>query len=492
MYKVILVDDEYMILAGLQKIIDWHSLNIEVVGAFKSGQEALDYLAGHPVDIVITDITMPNMTGLEFIKTAKMRGHHFRFVILSGYQEFEYAQQGMALGATNYLLKPINKVELANNMSKIVAQLETEALQDDSKQFLFENMVEDWVTDDIETCALIRWMSGFGYDLTDAEYTVMICNGITDQKAFKQFLAEENQPFYFTRETSIILVLRGNERIRSTFLKRFEAEFLPIFYQLTMGEPVKEVGEVATSYQQAKSMYHLEEFYKVQSNQRVVQEVQAEVNQLTDAGKVSFTKFHERLSAGQVGEVETEIEQIFQQIQTLELSPDSVNYLATFILADIYRRFNQLGQKDYQRILMEIMQANDFQEMKQIVISSLETIQQKLNVKSYTPNVQNVLALIDENYKQDLTLKEVAEQFHLNVMYLGQLFKKETGQSFSKYLNHYRITKAKDLLIHSTNNVNEISEMIGYTSPGYFYKNFKKISGISPSDFRQKFGVKSN
>ncbi len=109
MYKVLLVDDEYMILNGLKKIVDWPSFGFEIVATAENAMQGLLVLEKQVIDLVITDVTMPEMNGLEFIEAAQKEQYTFEFMILSGYQEFEYLKGGMQLGAVNYLMKPVNK-----------------------------------------------------------------------------------------------------------------------------------------------------------------------------------------------------------------------------------------------------------------------------------------------------------------------------------------------------------------------------------------------
>ncbi|WP_334330382.1 response regulator [Companilactobacillus sp. HBUAS59699] len=118
MYSVMLVDDEYMILKGLERIIDWSEFGFEVSVACKSTLKALDYLETSGVDLIIADVNMPSMTGLEMIATAQQKNIPFEFVILSGYQDFEYVQRGLQMGAVDYLLKPIDANKLKDVLKK--------------------------------------------------------------------------------------------------------------------------------------------------------------------------------------------------------------------------------------------------------------------------------------------------------------------------------------------------------------------------------------
>lgn len=124
MYRVMFVDDEYMILEGLKWIIPWQELGFEIVKTARSAQEALAFLETESIDVLLTDITMPEMSGIELIEQAKKKGHQFISLILSGYQEFDYVKKGMALQVQDYLLKPVNKQELLANIQRIKTELD--------------------------------------------------------------------------------------------------------------------------------------------------------------------------------------------------------------------------------------------------------------------------------------------------------------------------------------------------------------------------------
>ena len=121
--RVLIVDDEYMIVKGLERLIRWQELGLQLAGTAGNGQEALDLMSHQAVDIVITDVNMPNVTGIDFISQAKELGQDFVFIFVSGYQEFEYVKRGMELGAKNYLLKPIDKVELHRVLSQVAQEI---------------------------------------------------------------------------------------------------------------------------------------------------------------------------------------------------------------------------------------------------------------------------------------------------------------------------------------------------------------------------------
>ena len=149
-YQVLLVDDEYMILNGLKKIIDWQSLGFQIVATAENAKEGLAVLEQRQIDLVVTDVTMPEINGLEFIEAAQKERHNFEFMILSGYQEFDYLKGGMQLGAVNYLMKPVNKFELVESLKKIKTRLDQQNEQKNQQEIYQELLFSQWLNEELD------------------------------------------------------------------------------------------------------------------------------------------------------------------------------------------------------------------------------------------------------------------------------------------------------------------------------------------------------
>lgn len=484
-YNALLVDDEYMILSGLQKIIDWSEYHIEIVGTAANGQAALEFLENQSVDIVITDVTMPIMSGIEFVKEAKRRKHDFHFIVLSGYEEFDYVRESLVLGAENYLLKPINKEELSHNLKCITEKLAAEVVKAEKEQLFFMSVLEKWLTGELEQVELARWLEEWGYQKQGNYYQVLIVTGESQVKeSLKTIFKEYQQPLLLVKDEELILIFNGSLQQSQLMLRKIREELNGSSLDLALGEIVQGSSQVPSSYEHAQDFLALINFY--QKDEELASQIKADNSQLVSQGfAYSFTEFQEVLALGQLTDIKKEINHLFKEMSQAGLAPQNVTPIIFFILTDVFRRFKQEEALDHQGLLAEIDQEVDFHGLKKLVhqkLSSLENDQQRVALSS---NVQKVLEIIHQEVQKDLSLKEVSERLHLNAMYLGQLFKKEMGVSFSKYLNEYRITKAKELLTHSELNINEISAQVGYTSSGYFYKTFKKMTGQSPKEYRQ-------
>jgi len=174
LYKVLLVDDEYMIVRGLQKLIPWEEPGFEIVGTAGNGQEALEFVKRQKVDIVITDVTMPILSGIDFLKQSQKESIFFRFIVLSGYQEFEYVKESIQMGAENYLIKPINKEELMETLKKCIKEFEEEKLKMQGEKFLFEHLLKRWVHDDIDYMDLKKMLATFDSYTETSQFQVLI------------------------------------------------------------------------------------------------------------------------------------------------------------------------------------------------------------------------------------------------------------------------------------------------------------------------------
>lgn len=485
---MLLVDDEYMILEGLKKLIPWHQLEIEIVGTAKNGQEALEFVRENEVDLVISDVTMPLLSGIDFIRLAQEEAIYFHFLILSGYQEFDYVKEGLRMGADNYLIKPVDKVELVETLEKTISSIKKEEEQVKTQTVLFDYLVQGWIHDEIDYTELRKRMQSYGHALSDGLYTVFIFQvPIAKEALLVAFFEQQNQRLYYRAADSeeYCLVFSGSKEELFLFVEAFKKlnqlhqnEFL-----IAIGETVEGVTEVASSYNHALHRNQIRDFYQVKG---------LEPSKLleTTTGllpQISFVAFNQALSIRDVETIHTEVAHILTLMREQGALPDYSRHMIFLIFMDLYRQFETLDEAFYQRSFEQIANAQSFEALQKVIEDTLIEVKGVKKERAYSGNTQHMLEIIMERYAEDLSLKVVADELYLNVMYLGQLFKKETKKSFSQYLNQYRIKEAQNLLVHSDNNINEIAVAVGYTSAGYFYKNFKKICGISPKEFRERF-----
>jgi len=487
LYKVLLVDDEYMIVRGLQKLIPWEELGFEIVGIAGNGLEALEYVRKQRVDIVITDVTMPILSGIDFLKKAQKETIFFRFIVLSGYQEFEYVKESIQMGAENYLIKPINKEELIETLKKCIKEFEEEKRRMQGEKFLLEHLLKRWVHDDIDYMDLKKMLSTFDLYTESNRYQVLIFPYEKNlNEPVHQMLHKRKDLYFFHHyeEGQWIIIYFGEREELNHLLKAIEVLCRPKKVVFGRGEEVKRMADVSISYEHAKSSLYLCSFYEHKQH-LADSEMMNALNE--NVPNLSFLAFKKALGIRNIKTIQKEINQIFDGLMEYAASPEYTRYIIFLVFMDIYRELEIQDELIYEEMVEKINKASSFTELQMIIKDLMDNLKYKKFKREYSINVQNVLKIIQEEYSEDLTLKAIAERLHLNVMYVGQIFKKETNKSFSQYLNHYRIKLAQNLLLHSDLNINEISEKIGYMSPGYFYKNFKKYCGISPKEFRDSY-----
>lgn len=476
MYKVLLVDDEYMIPMGLKKIINWESLGFEVANTAESANEALSILEEQPVDLIITDVTMPEMNGLEFIEVAQKQQYEFEFMILSGYQEFSYLKSGLQLGAVNYLMKPVNKQELTDTLQKVKKRLDQQNNQKNQQEVYQENLLVQWLNDELEEQGEEEVLQLLG---VDADWTVML---IQIDRSYPHSLAHwlnrQGQHFYFQRnwgDASLFTILYKGSQEENLY-DYLEQNFPPEAWWMSVGEHGVATEDTPASYQMVKNNLQLHQFYN--HTERIIRaDKLPKQEQLVD-----FSEFNRLLRNNQLNEAEMSLEQIFKQMQYSEMAPEKARQVAFLLFMDIRRELLLLEDEEYLAVIQKVNEAHHIDELKGLLIQTLKKQQEQT---AYSENVLQVIQMIQERFQEELTLKDVANQLYLNAMYLGQLFKKETKKSFSQYLNHFRVDKAKQLLASSEYNINEVAQMIGYNNTTYFSKKFKKIVGMTPKEYRK-------
>lgn len=485
-YKVMFVDDEYMILEGLKMIVDWSTLGFEVVQTAKSATEALAYLEHHEIDLLITDINMPEMSGIDLVKQAQQKTKDFFTIILSGYQEFDFVKKGMQLGVKNYLVKPVDKEELKRSVLEIHSELEKRQQEKDQKEFYRETGLILWLNDELNDGEFQGLLKQFSSGIHPPYTPLLFCGKkellevITDH-----FLSKGQQMTVYGRfnEDQLILIYSGARQQLLLQIRTLEQQFSGSQLQIIVGETIEEWETLYKSYEKIKQIQSLQAFYPdLLPHERIIK-----VDTVNKEGELPFLSFNKALMIGDIKTICQELDKIFDQLLAAQSDPEQVKYISFLLFTDIYRQTSALSSEDYEAVIAEIRKGNTIVELRCLFDSILEKTKEQTNQKRYSETVQHAIDIINNEYTDEISLKSVAEALHLSVVYLGQLFKKETDLSFNQYLNLARIKKSQHLLLHTQQTINEVSEAIGYNNTNYFSKMFKKLNGITPKEFRDTY-----
>ncbi|MGX7245017.1 response regulator transcription factor [Enterococcus quebecensis] len=486
-YNVLLVDDEYMIVNGLKKIIPWEEEGFSIKGTSRNAKEALTIMETEAIDLVITDITMPEMTGLEFIEAAQKEARQFEFMILSGYQEFDFLKGGLQLGAINYLMKPVDKLELLKSVKKAKNRLDSRNQQETRDGLYSEILLSQWVNGEIDIDNY-QELDQLVNTSEKADWTVLLIEIAREQKLkVVKWLEEQQQSLFFSRnlgdKSLLVHIFKGgkyqlNQLLAINPLQGDEGDN----WLISVGETVSDWEDVPDSFEKASQTLQRYKFYEASGGNLLYSVFSDDFDLSTD-----IINFNKTLMVGDFTTIETTIADIYTKTQKIGARPEDVRHITFMLFMDIYRRFNHLDEGEYQQVLDDINHSSNVDKLREILSTTIKQITREKLAYDYSENVQNVIDKIRCEYASELTLKCVAQSLHLNVMYLGQLFKKETKKSFSQYLNQYRMKKAQNLLLYSDDNVSEIADKIGFNNSTYFSQMFKKMNDLTPKEFREKY-----
>ena len=477
MFNVLLVDDEYMIISGLKYLIPWEEKGLNLVGTAFNGEEALEVLKREKIDIVISDVTMPIMSGIDFLREARKQEYQFQTIFLSGYQEFEYAKEGMALGAINYLLKPVDKRELFESLDKAIQKIKEKNDIKKIIQFKEKNKVKQWLEKGLES------ESNKESEILKATYYNVFVGSFMDA-SFLDDLDKDPNVFYYVEENRLsgIIINQSKEELKDYYITLAQKYAKDVF--LFSGPVVTESEKLYESHKVALSLEDSYYFYNL------VQEgcIWIELNNHLE--EIYYSNSDELPLLSQFSKqnsVEEGINNIITFFNKTPIPPNHVRYFTLLLLSDARTYYDLKYSKSYQEEVDEIRGLKNITEVEAVFKDLEQEIKLLLNERSYSELTNRVIEVIHQDFGQDIRLKEVADDLFVNAMYLGQIFKRDTNQTFSQFLNTYRMKKSEELLIKTMKNVNEIALEVGYSSSGYFYKNFKDAYGTTPRDFREQY-----
>lgn len=521
MYKVWIADDEPFILEGLPYIIPWEQYGLTIAGLASDGEEAWEALRRNPVDLLITDIMMPKMSGLDLIRHVKQSHPDTKVIILSGYDEFDYIKQGMTLGIENYLLKPINVEELKetvrNTVQKMEAAVRQEVYRRSDLDILRDNILNRWMTGTIDSAELQNRSQLIGFPLDYSYYAVAALKLIFPQETsrmlhhaqkdrilneayqlIRQMTEEDPHIICFCDPEGDIILIFGHESHESdqatrdqllSECKQAVEERFHLLAVATAGRIEPTYRHAGRSYGQAK---RLQEYYLVQSDQPVIDEdlIHSDDEPEHPYPPFDYDAYDRLLFAKNKTALFEQIDELFDSMSGA--LPSHIQNKAVELIIRMKQMIqekhmsNELAAKSYKEIVSALFAIHSLDELKQHVksIAGLAVDCFIAEEDLLSPVIRQVLHEIRENYADELSLKTLAQQYNINSVYLGQLFHKETEDTFSDYLNRYRIDRAKNLLINTYLKTQEISKKVGYVDPSYFYKQFKKYTGVSPTEYR--------
>ncbi|MDD7795805.1 response regulator [Clostridium sp. 'White wine YQ'] len=525
MYKLFLADDEIDLIDGIKSLISWEDYDIEVVGEADNGLDALDSIISLKPDIIIMDIKMPKMTGLEVLEELTKIKIKSKCIILSGYDDFSFAKKAIELSASNYLLKPCKPSEILDVVLNVKKTLDfersKEALLNENILTLKEKLFTELILGNhnysseslLSKLNLYNIQNDFNYILVPVislDYSSMIYDiyneiDINSIKISIKNLIYSSLSSLFTIESLdykeyivLILFISDNcysyEKIKQSLLSLKDSIKANLGFTISIGigDPVTDLKEIDKCYK--------ESYLAINSKFYLGDDILISIHDVKDSeSKQSFYPVEEELAiinALRTGDnliIDKYIESFYYSLSKGGFPLK--NYLqgsTLSLLGSIYKfciendiNIDFASTKDFSPF-HRILKCQTINEIKDQVKLIIDKIFNEFN-KNHKNNslVSAAMNYIINNYNKDISLETTAKVIYITPTYLSQLFKLETGVNFLEFLHSYRIEKSKELLKNRTLKNYQVAKLVGYSNEKHFSKTFKKYTGLTPKQFRE-------
>ncbi|QMV40630.1 response regulator [Cohnella cholangitidis] len=443
MYNILIVDDEPLICRGLANLLQSSGLNIQNIYTASNGYEALDYLKMETIDLLVTDIQMGAMSGIELMQQAKIIKPWVQVIVISAHETFQYAQLAMRLGARDYLIKPINSEQLLNSVRHVLLHMDR-PVQDQAE--LFSNLREHFRMEqphpqrtELLNRILAESLMGSSQDTVDLE---------------QQNQISLRGPYF----AMIKIRLDFNSSAKGAIIEEKDARLLQYAVLNIVNELLDKEWDHYSFYSSNQDVSMIIQWDEARYGESSVDKI----NQLEMIGRSLHFNVHKFLGFQCV----VGISQILKGREFLSELNDQVNK------AIVWNR----EHKDH-----HVFYYGDFKWERLAEDPTDEELAAQNNLI-----VERAHEYIHANYAQKgLTLNEVAQKNHVSPNYLSYLFKKNKGINLWEYVIKLRMEESKRLIQHTDLRRYEISERVGYESPEHFSKIFKKYFGMSPSEMKK-------
>lgn len=535
MYSILIVDDEYWVRKRLISTIEWKEIGIDKIYEAQDGREALELWQDEKPDIIVTDINMPELTGLELMEELNLIEGKPRIILISGYNEFEYARTALKFGAVDYLLKPVDENELIRVIRNCISEFEDEKKKQDeinsiektSVRFK-EKIISDLLTGRIHSPenALFRLKQiGIDYNYKSAicviahlstlntaegaDYLDDTLAMISITELMNSVVPELFRHFFIMQidQSSVAVLLSDEtgdelqqkvakvcEEVKKRIGKLFNTQVV-----FGIGSEVASLLELNQSYRTARYAFYsnnYDDWNKVLKYEK--QNIKEWVNLQNIYSDYNINALNADIRNGNRDSALANLQLIIEEflsgselnVNPLQSKLFYINMMNTLIKNLVVGPASDKSLNMFMESLDDLDTFFTPERLKinlEKIVDFLITQHETLSGSKKHWVIGNVLDYIKKNYAKQITMKDVANKFFLNPSYFCTLFKDETGYNFTHYLTRTRIEKAKELLAQSSKKLYDIAAEVGYTNVQYFSTIFKEVEGITPSQFRAEY-----
>lgn len=502
MFTILIADDEKEELEGISFLIDKLGFELNKVFA-NNGQQALEYLVDHDVDILFTDIRMPIMDGMELIKLAREEKPDLKIIIYSGYADFTYAKSAIKLGVSEYILKPINVDEFEKALKRVIEAIEhtnyeqelySKTVQYAQKHLLYKalNYSENLSASDMKLLENfdVRYTKLFLIEF-DQSFFDMITFNFEDK--IKELISYPFDYLNLNVSQCMLLFRCTEEEMERSFYEL--AVYLHDKIEDTLGYAcyIALSSDISNSTNLTERFTQLEQLMeyrffvpdtKIFEEERLLEEINTSSSSDTDL----LDKIKKEISVRDFSKIRMYIDLLFQKYQNkANYSQLYVKFVFSTLYHSIMTEFGELSEDTINLYIDKLYRCTDLLELKKIIQSTVQEFETKdVKNKNIQHDIDLVKDYIEKHYQEDLNLYSLAEKVYLSPSYLCARFKRITGFGINKYIKVVRMQKAEELVVNTNMKIVDICEQVGYHNLSYFCQSYREHFGKTPEKYRKQ------
>jgi two-component system, response regulator YesN len=504
MLKVLIVDDEPTTRQGLETIIPWEDFGFKVVGTAENGTEAIEKYQSLTPNLMIVDMKMPGMSGIELIETIREVDSSIQFIVLSGHSEFEYARKAIKFNVKGYLLKPVDEDELIPYLNEImlgfkaefeISKVKAKMDEENKERIILAALTGECMEELKELYHHLEWNT-FRILLIE-----VVNNGfpLSDiKKQLRDYYEKDNKGFVFTSSSHIGILLNADLGVNNNLIQMYKEihKSTRSKFVASISQSFKNIEDLTTHFKIASDIIQDQFFYEdgmilssdskptisvegVSQDEITQFQLSEIVDQLIFAMEIGDRHVIERIcmDAGKY--------MIYKNFSEQSIKEEYIQ-IVTSVLKKLMYEHKDI-RVTVSNILSRVYGIENQSKMHDLLIyvnSLLAEMLEQIDSNDTDILVKKMMNLIEQNYHKNIKLETLSKILNYNKAYLGKLFKDYTGEYFNTYLDKVRIEKAKKLLIQGLK-VYQVAERIGFSNVDYFHSKFRKYEGVSPSSYKK-------